>query len=198
MHENHAAILEQIWGFLARGVNQASDPFHTPVLGTVSIGGCNLRTVVLREVDATQRLLLCHTDVRSPKFHEIQTTPGVSWLFYHPKEKVQLRIYGLATLHTDDEIADRQWRVSKLSSRRCYCAVTGPGTTQQESDSGLPEKFVERLPTEQESEELGRQHFAVIACQIMGIDWLYLQARGHQRTQFSWQGDHFHGIWVTP
>jgi hypothetical protein len=198
MHKNHAAILEQIWALLWRGVNQASDPFHTPVLGTVSMEGCHLRTVVLREVELAERLLLCHTDARSPKFHEIQKTPEVSWLFYHPREKLQLRIKGLATLHTDDEMADRQWRTSKLSSRRCYCAVTAPGTAQHEPSSGLPEKLVKRPPSEEESEQLGRQHFAVIVCQVMTIDWLYLQARGHQRVQFSWQENHFHATWVTP
>lgn len=198
MHKNHAVILEHIWAMLSQGVNQASDPFHTPVLGTSSAGGCNLRTVVLREVETAERLLLCHTDARSPKFHEIQKNPQVSWLFYNSQEKVQLRIAGIATLHTHDARADRQWCASKLSSRRCYCAITGPGTAQNEPNSGLPEGLQERPPSEEESEQLGRQHFAVIVCQVMTIDWLYLQARGHQRAQFSWQGDHFNATWVTP
>lgn len=198
MHENHADILEQIWELLSQGVRKASDPFHTPVLGTGSTAGCNVRTVVLRGVEVAERLLLCHTDARSPKFHEIQKNSTVSWLFYHPQEKIQLRITGLATLHTNDARADQQWQASKLSSRRCYCAITGPGTAQNEPSSGLPEKFLERLPSEEESEQLGRQFFSVIACQVGTIDWLYLRARGHQRARFSWQGDHFNATWVTP
>jgi hypothetical protein len=197
MNEDQVTILEQIWALLLRGVNQASDPFHTPVLGTVSPRGCNLRTVVLRQVEVAERLLLCHTDARSPKFHEIQKMPEVSWLFYHPQEKVQLRITGRASLHTDDDRADWQWHASKLSSRRCYCALTAPGTPHNEATSGLPETLVERIPSEEESEQLGRQHFAVIACQVMAIDGLFLHAQGHQRVQFKWQNNHFQATWVT-
>jgi hypothetical protein len=43
-------ILDGCWKMLVTGVNIAKDPFHTPVLGTVSSGDCSLRTVALRRV----------------------------------------------------------------------------------------------------------------------------------------------------
>jgi hypothetical protein len=36
------------------------------------------------------RVLVCHTDARAAKVEEISNVVKVSWLFYHPKRKVQL------------------------------------------------------------------------------------------------------------
>jgi hypothetical protein len=36
------------------------------------------------------RVLVCHTDARAAKVEEISNVAKVSWLFYHPKRKVQL------------------------------------------------------------------------------------------------------------
>ncbi len=104
---NLEAILTEAWAMLARGVANAADPCHTPVLGTSSPHGCNLRTVVLRQTDQNDRVLICHSDLRAGKVQEIRRDPRVSWLFYHPQEKVQLRIAGQARLHTGDDLADR-------------------------------------------------------------------------------------------
>jgi len=85
------------------------DPFHWPVLGTTAKEGCSLRTVILRQVNAPDRILVCHTDARSAKVQEILNCSQASWIFYHPKKKIQVRISGHATLHVYDPAADRQW-----------------------------------------------------------------------------------------
>lgn len=199
MRDNFGEILEETWALLGQGVDKASDPFHTPVLGTVNAEGCSLRTVVLRQIVVPERLLICHTDSRSRKCQEIEHTPRVSWLFYHPAEKIQLRIHGQASVHTDreDGWAERQWDASKLSSRRCYAALEAPGTPKDEPSSGLPEALTGRIPTPAQS-EVGRPHFAVIVCRVTFIDWLYLKASGHRRAEFHWQDDSLHSTWVTP
>jgi 3-hydroxyisobutyrate dehydrogenase len=192
------AVLSDIWSMLRRGAKTASDPFHCPVLGTVGASGCSLRTVVLRRVLAADRMLLCNTDRRSRKVAEIARCPEVSWLFYHPQAKVQLRIDGGAVVHADDELADRQWDASALMSRRCYLASDAPGTVAREPCSGLPEAVIARSPTAAEA-EIGRPNFVVIACRVTGIDWLYLKARGHLRARFRWNADdELHATWLTP
>jgi hypothetical protein len=190
-------ILQDIWSMLLRGAEQAADPFHCPVLGTVGDPGCSLRTVVLRRVQVAERQLLCHTDRRSRKVAELALCPDASWLFYHPQAKIQLQIGGTATLHRDDALADRQWAASKPMSRRCYCALDAPGTAVSRAWSGLPDTLVSRSPTVQES-EAGRQHFVVIACRVTRIDWLYLKADGHRRARFYWNTSGFHATWLTP
>ena len=48
-------VLAQSWAMLARGVQEPTDPFRTPVLGTTGPNGCNLRTVVLRRIIEADR-----------------------------------------------------------------------------------------------------------------------------------------------
>jgi 3-hydroxyisobutyrate dehydrogenase len=197
MGDSFEAILENSWAMLSTGAEQAQDPFHTPVLGTVSPQGCSLRTIVLRRVIPAERILICHTDVRSPKVHGVGQNPGVSWLFYHPEQKVQLRIVGPATLHTDDALADEQWTATTLMSRRSYCAIVGPGTPNDAPTSGLPDFLETRSPTLVES-ETGRKHLVVIACRVDFLDWYFLRVQGHRRAQFNWQGNEMTAQWVAP
>ena len=121
-------VLEGIWKMLGRGVSNYRDPFHWPVLGTTDPRGPNMRCVILRGFSKSDRVLVCHTDARAVKVQEISASSSVGWLFYHPQKKVQLRISGHATLHTDDEFADSQWAASRISSRLNYCATEPPGS----------------------------------------------------------------------
>lgn len=195
--ESIEQVLTKSWQMLSRGAAEPGDPFHTAVLGTDGPGGCNLRTVVLRGVLVAERSLICHTDVRSPKVQEIQNNPWVSWLFYHPEQKVQLRLTGSATLHTDDELADEQWQAAPESSKRLYCAMQPPGTPVDAPSSGLPKDLGPRSLTVEES-AAGRENYAVIACPVVFIDWLYLRAEGHRRAQFTRGDEGWASTWVIP
>ena len=123
-------ILEKIWRMLEQGATHSNDPFHWPVLGTKSGESCSLRTVILRQVKVPERILVCHTDVRSAKVREIKNYSQTSWLFYHPKKKIQLRVSGYATLHTHDSYADRQWANTGITSRLNYCTSQPPGSLE--------------------------------------------------------------------
>lgn len=195
--DNFEIILDRCWKMLVTGANIAKDPFHTPVLGAVSSGDCSLRTVVLRRVIEKDRLLICHTDIRSPKIQDIRNHPQIGWHFYHSQQKVQLRLAGPATLHTDDALADEQWGSSQLMSRRCYGAVLGPGTPSDEPTSGLPDFLEDRSPTLDES-EAGRKNFVAIAGQVDFLDWYYLRAKGHRRAQFFWSDTQMSAQWIAP
>jgi hypothetical protein len=82
-------VLDEIWKMLDRGATHYHDPFHWPVLGTTGKEGPSMRCVILREFIEPDRVLVCHTDARAAKVQEIASFEKVSWLFYHPKRKVQ-------------------------------------------------------------------------------------------------------------
>jgi pyridoxamine 5'-phosphate oxidase len=190
-------VLKEIWKMLARGAASYRDPFHWPVLGTTGKEGPHMRCVILREFLRPDRVLVCHTDSRAAKVREISRVSKVSWLFYHPKRKVQLRISGHATLHVDDHFADRQWAGTKQPSRLNYCAIEPPGTPVESPSSGLPDFLVNKVPTLFET-EAGRQHFAVISCRIDAIDWLVLRVLGNRRARFQWDETGMKAKWLVP
>ena len=190
-------VLANIWLMLEHGATHADDPFHWPVLGTSLERGCSLRTVILRQVNKPERLLVCHTDARSAKVQEIKTNSQTSWLFYHPEKKVQLRVTGHTTLHTHDSFADRQWADTSSTNRLNYCASEPPGTPIDKPSSGLPDFLLKKIPTLLET-EMGRKHFMAIAVHIDFIDWLILKVAGNQRARFDWDKDRLHATWLVP
>ena len=190
-------ILNEVWTMLKEGVAHCNDPFHWPVLGTTGRDGCSLRTVILRQLMLPDRILVCHTDARASKVQEISNCDKVSWLFYHPETKVQLRISGRAKLHTDDQFADDQWTATKITSRLNYCAAHPPGTPVEKPSSGLPDFLLNKIPTLLETER-GRKNFMAIACRIDSIDWLILRAVGHRRGRFDWEQNRLTATWVIP
>ena len=190
-------VLNEIWTMLKRGVARSHDPFHWPVLGTSGKNGCSLRTVILRQLVLPDRILICHTDSRAAKACEICCSNKVSWLFYHPKKKAQLRVSGRATLHTDDQFADEQWVNTKKTSRLSYRTTEPPGTPIEKPSSGLPDFLLNRIPTFLESEK-GRKNFMSIACRIDTIDWLILKVIGNQRARFIWDNNTLSSSWLVP
>ncbi|MDY7038706.1 MAG: pyridoxamine 5'-phosphate oxidase family protein [Thermodesulfobacteriota bacterium] len=182
---------------LRRGVAHFNDPFHWPVLGTTGKDGGSLRTVILRQFILPERILVCHTDSRTDKVQEISNSPKVSWLFYHPQKKVQLRISGHATLHEDDRFADGQWAVTKATSRINYCTTEPPGTAIDKPSSGLPDFLLRKVPTLLESERV-RKNFMAISCRIDSVDWLILRALGNRRTRFDWDENGLRATWLIP
>lgn len=190
-------VLAEIWQMLERGAAHYNDPFHWPVLGTNGPEGSSQRCVILREFSMADRMLVCHTDARAAKVQEIAASARVSWLFYHPKRKVQLRISGPASLHTDDPLADRQWAGTGITSRLNYCAVEPPGTPVDRPSSGLPVFLLKSAPTLLDTEK-SRRNFMAIACRIDSIDWLALQLLGNRRARFDWGETGLAATWLIP
>ena len=190
-------ILNEVWTMLKRGVTHSNDPFHWPVLGTTGKDGCHLRTVILRQFILPDRTLVCYSDARASKAQDIGHYSKVSWLFYHPEKKVQLRISGQATCHRNDQFADDQWAATKITGRLDYSTSHPPGTPVDKLSSGLPDYLLEKIPTLLDSER-SRKNFMAISCRIDSIDWLMLGALGHRRARFDWDEDRLSATWLIP
>jgi hypothetical protein len=185
--------LAESWRLIARGVADRRSPFHHPTLATLGPDGRpRLRTLILRGCDVPGRNLRIHTDLRSEKVNEIARDSRVGLHFYDPSAKIQLRIDGVATLNTDNAIADAAWTGSRLFSRQCYGIAPGPGTVIAAADGfELPE-------TSDAGTSPGRVNFCAITIKINSLEWLYLAAAGHRRALFQWNESALKAQWLTP
>lgn len=197
---SHGEILKKIWKHLDLGTLEREHPFHTPVFGSVCADGTpQLRVVVLRRFwRKNPRALAFHAHAGSPKIAEIAENPKVSFLFYHPQERFQVRVKGTASVHRDgDELHEEQWLATEFFSRRCYVG-DAPSRISEKPTSGLPEDFTDRAPSEEES-EAGRANFVVIFTTIDEIDCLELNVKGHRRSLFVWtNAGGLETKWLTP
>jgi hypothetical protein len=190
-------VLNDCWEMLRRGAAHFNDPYHWPVLGTTANTSVSLRCVILREFLMPGRVLLCHSDARAEKIREIAGSSNVSWLFYHPQKKIQLRISGHATLHADDQFANEQWAAAKATSRLNYCAIQPPGTPVDGPSSGLPDLLRRKVPALLDTEKC-RRNFMVITCRIDSMDWLALRVLGNRRARFDWDETGLKAKWLIP
>jgi hypothetical protein len=126
-----------------------------------------------------------------------RANPRAYWLFYHPQEKFQLRIKGMATLHADDELHEEQWLATELFSRRCYIGAD-PSQVSDHPTSGLPENLINGKPSPEES-EAGKANFVVVTSSIEEIDCYELNVKGHRRSLFTWhENGELRTKWLTP
>lgn len=175
-------IEQAIWRMIANAVQSYKAPFHAATIATVDGEQPSLRTVILRKTDTNTRVLSFHTDIRSPKVQQLQKHSSISWLFYDPSLRIQLRCYGHASVHYKDEIARLAWGASRLSSQLCYTNANAPGTILSQPELiDLSRKEV----AEPELEE-AFCHFSVISTVVHHMDWVFLHYKGHRRAIFNY------------
>lgn len=192
------AVQREAFGMIGRGVADRRNAFHTPVFVTNGVDGFPAaRTVVLRGFDPQQRTITFHTDRRSSKVAELWGDPRVAIVFYDANRKIQVRIAGNATIHTDDDVSMAAWERMSAWSRRCYLGAP-PGTPSREPTSGLPADLEHREPMQEEAVE-GAPNLVVVRVKICRLDWLCLAAQGHRRAALTWgDADRVFAEWLTP
>ena len=190
-------LLEQVWRLLGEAARIPGAAFRTAVIATTSEEGAQLRTVVVRDFDALDHSLFCHTDTRSSKVGQLQAYARMQWLFFNPQAQLQVRVSGVTTVLSDDARTHKLWSEAPLRIRHGYLVEDAPGTPAEQRTTGLPAAMHERHPTPEES-GAGLKNFAVLQCKIDFVDWLELGAFGHGRAQFRRQSDRWHGHWVVP
>lgn len=182
-------LVQHCWRGLAEAVDDRSHPWRTPAVASRSGTGAALRTVVLRAADADRRELFLHTDARSAKAAELAQTPHLSWLFWDPGRKEQLRCGGPVTRHLGDSLAETHWGSLPALSRVNYRHADAPGTPLDEP--GLD-------PSLLDDDETALTRFLVIRCEVRDMDWLRLDSPGHLRARLTWSASRWHVAWTAP
>ena len=191
-YDDRDALLAELWRLLAEGAERGSSGFHLPALASVAADGRpRVRTVVLRAADRDGGTLRFHCDRRSDKAAELRLHPACALTAYDGPAKIQIRIEGRASLHTDDAVAESAWAGSRAMSRVCYGSDPGPGTVLQAGGAYA-------LPDEADAATLGRPHFATVLVHSERLDMLYLDRRGHRRARWRRDGDRWAGAWLAP
>lgn len=183
-----AAVHDEAFRLLARGVTDRRSPFHTPTLATIGWDGApRARTLVLRGFEAEARVLRLHADARSAKLAELARDARACLHVHDPVAQIQLRLDATAALHRDDAAAEAAWAASRPFSRMCYAAPEPPGT---------PIAAPAAAPRDPEA---GRPHFALIRLRFDRIEWLWLAAEGHRRARLAWDAaGRLEATWLAP
>jgi len=190
MSEAQEEELARIWAQLTRGAADKRSALNTPAIATVSTDGApSIRTVVLRAVRPADRLLQFHTDPRSAKFAELATDARVSWHFWEPRQKVQLRVATQASLHHGDAVARTVWGGLHSGGRRIYRQAASPGGVVND-----PAAASDTLILEADAFE----NFAVVNTTAIRIEWLHLATTGHRRAHWVWDDAQWSGAWLAP
>lgn len=190
--ESLETALAQCHRFLEDAVVRRDAPMHTPVVSTLGLDGHpRSRVVVLRAFDAVANALRFHTDLRSNKARELIADQRIALLFYDPQEKMQIRIEGRATLHSEDALANEAWRLSQAMSKLCYATEPAPGVPLSEADDF-------ELPRDRAAAESGRTNFMAVSISVTALEWLWLGAGGHRRARYLFADLGMSATWLVP
>lgn len=177
-------FFEELKDNLHKGVHKKGHPFRYGVLGTIGLNQePALRTVVLRQVNDDLRLRF-YTDGRSNKLQQIEKNNQLSLLFYHPKQLLQVKVEGTASIITDRETLQKYWSGVQPNSRKDYITTLPSGSSISNPDA------VEYLEEE--------NHFTIVEIIPTRMEYLKLKRPNHIRIQFSKTGATWQGEFLVP
>ena len=192
------SILADIKKLLLKAVNDRKSPYHNPVFSNISKNNIvESRTVVLRNFNEENNILNFHTDLRSPKIKDIQKNNKTNFLFYDSSVKIQLRIKTISKINNLNNITKSFWKITKLSSRKCYLSTKAPSSITTFPEDAIPIKLTGIDPKLEESEK-GYKNFVVVQNKILNIDWLHLNSKGHQRLDINFLNKKPLFNWIIP
>lgn len=196
---NLDAVLNHVWTEIQTAAEDPGHVYRHLTFGTVHNEAPDLRTVVLRQVEEEQRCLQFHTDRRSGKVEALRENDRIVWHGWNADARQQIRLYGTASVHLDDDVAMDLWESQSPESLDVYVRPSAPGTPLDEPGDGL-RPAVKSDPITEDDVAAGRQNFAAIRTVIDRIVWLHLHPDGHYRARFEYQQDQqsFDGTWVVP
>ncbi|MGE0666310.1 MAG: pyridoxamine 5'-phosphate oxidase family protein [Sphingomonadales bacterium] len=180
-------LVSECWRLLEEAAANRGSPLRTPVLAS---GAAQARTVVLRAADGGARNLAVFTDVRSAKAGQLAADPRACLVFHDPAAGVQLRAWGDAALHHQDEVAQAYWGTLHEFAKRPYQSMPGPGIRRGTPGSGIPEI---------EDGEAGYPNYLVILVTVTRLEWLRLEQGGNLSARFEWDGaGRLSASWIVP
>lgn len=193
MYDDLADIRADIALRLGNAAAGRNLPMHVPAVVTSDV---DVRGMVLRAFDEQAWTLRFHTDARAPKVAAIAADPRMAVLFYDKEAKIQIRVRGTGRVLLDGPLTDAAWAESTNFARRCYLG-DAPGAASEAATSGLPAQF-EGIEPDAAQLLPARENFAVVAIELVQLDWFYLAQSGHSRAVFSKAGEDWEARWVAP
>lgn len=187
---------QRIWERLRRGVVDKKDPFQVLTFISFQDNRPNPRSVILRKVDQTKRILIFHTDVRAAKVAEIKSNQAVTVHAWHPGQRLQLRMYGRAKLHHMDTLWKTEWNHLSPTSRLNYSSTLSPGIPISDPLAGW-ESYGSMEAIDSNSEDW-KKNFAAISFEIEEIEGLLLSRGKHLRAKFGWKDASRESQWLVP
>lgn len=171
---------DRTWLELVAAVASRRHPFHVCTLATVDIHGLpQARTMVLRGADRDARFLQFNSDVRSPKIAEMREKPAACAVFYGEAEKIQVRAWGIVSLHCNDPVSATVWQTMQPISRENYRSPFAPG-------SGRAAEGTESVLL---SPADAYENLAVCRLRLSALEWLSLSRGGHDRARHEFAED---------
>jgi pyridoxine/pyridoxamine 5'-phosphate oxidase len=181
---------EEVWRDLVHELKRAArDRKHSMrsfVLSTQAPQGPDACYVVLRHC-TDEPALLFYTDARSAKHQHLQQRAQTCSVFYHPRQRFQLRCYARAICHQGDELAQKYWQEVPPPGRKAYTPDQAPGTPLS-----TPEV------AHQWSQPHDGKYFTVVELLPHQWDVLQLDGGAHRRLVFTRAGASWEGRWVAP
>jgi hypothetical protein len=167
-----------IWTELDRAVrsrpvaDRPAHPWRRAAFATVGADGPEVRSIVLRDLQADRRELVFYADARSPKVAQLRADPRGQILCWSEPLGWQLRLRCHVEVATDGLDVTARWALIRhRPAAHDYLSPLAPG-------SPLDAPAVPLAP------ERVRESFAVLTARVDAIDWLELHAQGHRRARF--------------
>ncbi len=168
----------KIWSCLKEGENKKNPYFNNPTFGTIRDNNINIRTLVLRKVLKSKKLIFLFTDIRSKKITDIIKKPTCILHVYDPNQKIQIQIQGNAYILKDKRTYHKEWLKMNTLSKLNYLNKKKPGLKIKKSDD-YNYFFLK-------NKDLPSENFAIIKIKIDTIEWLYLRREGNRRAFFNY------------
>ena len=187
---------------IQNAVKNRKHSFHIMQISSFDGEFPQIRSVVLRKFDSKNFELYFHTDLRSPKFSQLQNNNKVGFHLYCANLKLQIRGVGQAEIvnHQSEKYQIHRSGIS-LSGARCYMGPHHPGKVMEEYSSNIRPEWIQRAPREEELVN-GIENFELIKIQVRAVDCLMLLSTGHIRTRTEFLksdiGRQVRHLWVAP
>lgn len=180
-------LFDHVWDYTEEATAERDNAMTTPALATA---GPAVRTVALRRADRTDRVLACHTDVRSVKVEQLREEDRAVWMAWDPEIGQQFQFEGSTSVHTDDATADGMWESEPAENLGFYYKTKAPGDRLETPGSSIDPDSV--------SSERARQRFAVVRTVVDRITWVHLHPDLEYRARFVFEDGRFRGDWIVP
>ena len=194
--------MEEFFDKMHRALVRAAVDKHSPMrnayLATVDADGQpRQRTIVLRRYRHENGAhFTFHTDDRSDKMNDLRVNPKVSLLFWHPRQRLQIRAAGTLTWENQTERTRGHWNALHVWGRKSYATKLPPGTPLNAPSDNLPDLWREKPPVE--ATEYAYPNFTLLDVEAHELELLELDREAHRRAVWRFEEEKWRGTWIVP